>query len=748
MTSLTTLLDQPLVHRLSWTLIHSLWQLIALALLAAGLLAALHRRPSNTRYLAACAMLVAMLLTPLITFALLTSQRATLPTPRYIQSEPITAAIIPADTEPAAITPLPTPPLPDSPTRFLPYLVPLYFAGIFTLSLLHLGGWLQIQRMRRTHVKPVDPAWRAALAQLAIQLRVRRSVQLLESTLVHVPAVVGLFRPVILLPTTVLTGLTPQQIKSILAHELAHIRRHDYLANLVQTAIETLLFYHPAAWWLSDRIRQERENCCDDLAAAACADRVEYAGALAAMEELRGVGAPHLALAARGGSLLRRIRRLLNVPDPSRRRGPSLLAAGAAVACVLLAALSLNGQSKDGDAAAKDKTAAAAKDDGAAGAAGGPAAAIKPEDLKVLNEDYTIAPGDLVSVTITDLAGPGKETVRTMRVSAAGVISLPFLSVTDANGLTEHELEQLVRKKYQAEGIVQQANVSVAVVEARARSFSILGQVNKPGQYALHDPDYRLLNAIAQAEGTKDGAVVARVLRKPKPVPGEEQPRGRTFDVPLKPLLEGDTDLNVVIRPGDTIVVTAPKPHAVRLVVGKDSLAYEGRPTTWEELTDLLKKIPQAQRGNTTLELAVESADVIYGRVLAAQFNASRLVKEHGLANLSLVGIHSINSKGGDAPPADENVYISGVKHTGAYTITPGRKITLKQLVVSAGGPEAPVENSLVTLIRRHGPDKEEVLLRDVPLDSVINGKQEDVALQPQDIIQVKSKVGDGNRAP
>ena len=679
------LLDQPLVHRLSWTLIHSLWQLIATALLAAGMLAALRRNSANTRYLAACAMLLVMLAMPIATFISLAPRTES--TTHATRVEAGLLSSLTAEPAPIHLTAAPlTPPLPHSPTathiRLLTYLVPLYFSGILSLSLLHLGGWLQVQRLRRTHVKPIDASCRAQLAHLAIQLRVNRHVQLLESTLIQVPAVVGLFQPVILLPTSVLTGLTPQQIKSILAHELAHVRRHDYLVNLIQTAIETLLFYHPAVWWLSDRIRQERENCCDDLAAAACADRVEYAGALAAMEELRGVGAPHLALAARGGSLLRRIRRLLDVPDPAPRRGPSLLAAGAAVACIVLAAFSLNAHAKHADDAPTGEKAAATAVDGAEARG---ATAIKPEDLKVANEDYTINPGDLISVSIMELAGPGKETARTLRIPASGVIRLPHLSETDANGLTEHELEQLIRKKYNVEGIIQNPTVSVAVVEARARSFSILGQINKPGQCPLHDPDFRLLNAIAQAEGTKDGAVVARVLRKPKPVPGEEQPRGRTFDVPLKSLLEGNEDLNVVIRPGDTIVVTAPNPHLVRLVVGQDALAFEGQRTTWDELPQLLQKIPQAQRGATMLEIAVESNDITVGRFFEAQARASQLVKELGLSAVSFVGVHPLDSKGGQAPPAagagGGDVYISGtVQRPGAYSLGTG-KITAKQLI-------------------------------------------------------------------
>jgi beta-lactamase regulating signal transducer with metallopeptidase domain len=113
------------------------------------------------------------------------------------------------------------------------------------------------------------------------------------------------------LPVGALTGLTTQQLKTIIAHELAHIRRHDYLINLLQAMIETLLFYHPAVWWVSRRIRQEREHCCDDLAVAMCGDALTYARALLEMERLRSAG-PQLAVAANGGLLMDRIQRLVS----------------------------------------------------------------------------------------------------------------------------------------------------------------------------------------------------------------------------------------------------------------------------------------------------------------------------------------------------------------------------------------------------------------------------------------------------
>jgi len=158
-------------------------------------------------------------------------------------------------------------------------------------------------------------------------------VRLLASSLIAVPAVIGWWRPVMLVPVTVLTGggLTPLQLDALLAHELAHVRRHDYFVNLVQSVIQVLLFYHPAVWWVSARVRQEREHCCDDLAVAACGDARLYATALLTMEQLR-LAAP-LAVAASGGSLVGRVRRL--VLPPAGATVPRWLAGVVGVALAL-----------------------------------------------------------------------------------------------------------------------------------------------------------------------------------------------------------------------------------------------------------------------------------------------------------------------------------------------------------------------------------------------------------------------------
>jgi beta-lactamase regulating signal transducer with metallopeptidase domain len=216
---------------------------------------------------------------------------------------------------------------------WLPAFVLAWVCGVVILSLRVMCGWLWVQRMTSHGVTPASPFWEQLAVRLSRRLHITRRVRLLESTVVDVPTVIGWMKPVVLLPASALAGLSPHQLEAILAHELAHIRRHDYLVNLLQTLVETLLFYHPAVWWLSRRIRAERENCCDDLAVSLSGDAYTYAKALADLEALRGSGAP-LVIAANGGSLVHRVRRLLGAPTHAGR-APGWLAGSVSVLVML-----------------------------------------------------------------------------------------------------------------------------------------------------------------------------------------------------------------------------------------------------------------------------------------------------------------------------------------------------------------------------------------------------------------------------
>ncbi len=311
MTTLLSLMGQPWAHTLGWTLIHFLWQGAALGLLAWLALVLLRRASATARYGMACAFLVLMVAAPVTTA--MTLQR---------QSPVLVSALLGdlnLKLESAAPLPAAAPmPLAQRVKARLEPALPLLLAGwglgVLLLSARFLGSWIRVQRLRRRSASLVPSEWHLVLSRLCRELKLSRTVRLLQSAAVEVPTALGWLRPVILLPACALSGLSPLQLEAILAHELAHIRRGDFLVNLLQSLVEVLLFYHPAIWWLSARIRAERELCCDDVAAELCGDPLILARALTDLEALREPLAPsptHLALAANGGSLMHRVRHLL-----------------------------------------------------------------------------------------------------------------------------------------------------------------------------------------------------------------------------------------------------------------------------------------------------------------------------------------------------------------------------------------------------------------------------------------------------
>lgn len=330
MNPVQTLFHLPWIARLGWTLLHFLWQ----GSLIAALLALVRARwgartAAPLRYAAACAALAAMGIAPLVTFVVLSNADA-----------PSSAATVAAAAAQGAGM---TWPVAASPSwanvweRVSPWLGAAWVVGVMLCLLRLAGGWLLTARLRTARSRPAPAEWQANLAALRTRLGVARPVRLLVSSLVETPAVMGWLRPVILVPVGALAGLPTAQVEALVAHELAHIRRHDYLVNLLQSLAEAVLFYHPAVWWVSRVIRAEREYCCDDLAvAAAGGDVLTYARALAEMESGRRAHA--LAMAASGGSLRNRIRRLVDPSPAGSHSLPSGAAAGALGAILLISA--------------------------------------------------------------------------------------------------------------------------------------------------------------------------------------------------------------------------------------------------------------------------------------------------------------------------------------------------------------------------------------------------------------------------
>jgi hypothetical protein len=194
--------------------------------------------------------------------------------------------------------------------------------GVAVLSLRVAGGLTMAHRLATRALEPVSDDLQRLAVGLAARLRVRTVVRVCQSASVAVPVMIGWLRPVIVLPPVALAALPLSQLEALLAHEFAHVRRHDYLVNLLQTAVETLCFYHPGVWWISAQVRREREHCCDDVAVGVC-DRLTYVTALSTLASFSSPAGPQFALAASGGSLRDRIRRLVDSPphSPSAKGG-------------------------------------------------------------------------------------------------------------------------------------------------------------------------------------------------------------------------------------------------------------------------------------------------------------------------------------------------------------------------------------------------------------------------------------------
>ena len=367
--NLHELLRHPRAVALGWALLHSLWQLTLVAGLLASVNALLRLRSAQARYLAATGALLLMVLLPVGTFLMAKGARSAPaisvgPAVRAAafavegeeaREETRTMETAPASTtDPARRRDAGAAAAPRAAFHFrerldaaLPALVLAWAAGVALLSVRVLGGWSVAQRLKRSGRPVTLEAWQRAARQLCRRMRIWLPVRLCQSALVEVPTVIGWLRPVVLLPVSTLAGLSPAQLEALLAHELAHVRRFDYLVNLIQTFGETLLFYHPAVWFVSHRMRVEREHCCDDAAVAVCGDAVGYARALAELEGLRSI-APTLAVAAGGGSLWQRIARLVGGPPPHLSRSSRWLAGLFALATLTALGLSASASLEGG----------------------------------------------------------------------------------------------------------------------------------------------------------------------------------------------------------------------------------------------------------------------------------------------------------------------------------------------------------------------------------------------------------------
>jgi len=336
------------IEATGWTLIHFCWQAAVIAGVYRVVCIALAKRTSQARYIVAVAALLAMPAAALFTFGWemrspggmfgSASPQAMIAgdLPRIV-AQGLTATSESTGTAlPAANS------LPNLMGPIMGWIDAFWVLGVLALSVRGVGGWWVIHRLRATAMPEAPESVHLAFRRIARALGLRKTVLLRISGSIASPMTVGTLRALVLLPVSALTLLGPDELEVVLAHELAHVRRADFLWNLVQTLVETLFFFHPAVWWISGRVRHERELCCDDLALKICPNPVVYASALFHLEEHRS-RQMRLAMALDGHqspqTLRMRIARILGESMPFHGRGslrPFSAAAVFAAVVVLL----------------------------------------------------------------------------------------------------------------------------------------------------------------------------------------------------------------------------------------------------------------------------------------------------------------------------------------------------------------------------------------------------------------------------
>lgn len=346
---LSELFSDEFIYAAGWTLVHTLWQGAAIAGAAALTLALMRTSSPNKRYILAALSLVAIAGLAAGTFALLYSPQphstaeSTLALHAYHTNLTYEAGMLAVSTDSATVPSSLVETVSFWLNTYMPALVTAWLCGMLFFAVKLSAELAYTSRLRYREIFPPSQHWRTRFDDLCKLAGVHKGIELAESALVQVPVVIGALKPIVLLPLGTFAGLPAQQIEAILAHEIAHIRRHDYIVNIIQTIACVLFFYHPAVWWLSSRMRIEREHCCDDMAVAVSGSPIALAKALVVLQERAMT--PRTVLAATGHNkyqLLQRIRRIAG--QPSERTTP----VGRLVAVsLLLAALLVIGITTD-----------------------------------------------------------------------------------------------------------------------------------------------------------------------------------------------------------------------------------------------------------------------------------------------------------------------------------------------------------------------------------------------------------------
>ena len=337
---------------LGWTMLHSIWQATLIALIAGIILLVIRRQSAQMRYIVANLALLAILLTSVATFSyylrsapmadntvavneqqpLLSNTHGTTKTIIYPIAQDVIVPTIAENNMPKSFH--------DYFTEHLPLIVAIWFLGMTVFLCRLLGGISRVYYLRSRMNFHADPYWADVLSKFALQSKFNTGIELLESALVRSPLTIGHLKPVILFPIGLINRLSESEVEAILAHELAHILRRDYIFNILQSVVEVVFYFHPAVWWLSNQVRQERESACDDQAIALLGDKLNYAKALVTIQEMAFLPmSPALAFAGtKRSQLLVRVHRLFSPPTTKFNIMEKWIATGLVVCSLMVLA--------------------------------------------------------------------------------------------------------------------------------------------------------------------------------------------------------------------------------------------------------------------------------------------------------------------------------------------------------------------------------------------------------------------------
>jgi beta-lactamase regulating signal transducer with metallopeptidase domain len=319
-------------YALGWMVIHSLWQATLIALISGVLMLFLRKKAAKTRYIVANVALMCVLVASAVTFCLyydFSNDEGTMTFTPAVESGLFDGQNIESTLAQPPVT-QPTPTLnPQSSNllsvegfkeyfnRNLPMILVFWVLGVALFMLRLLGGLSYIYYLKNRMNFPADEYWVDLIADLSERAGLKKGVELVESAMVRTPMVVGFLKPMILFPMGVLNRLSTEEVEAILAHELAHVLRNDYVFNILQSVVEALFYFHPAVWWMSAQIRNERESACDDIAINLIKNKMNYARALVAIQEMAYFPmTPALAFAGqRKSQFMMRMQRILNQPN-------------------------------------------------------------------------------------------------------------------------------------------------------------------------------------------------------------------------------------------------------------------------------------------------------------------------------------------------------------------------------------------------------------------------------------------------